>query len=222
MNNDFREKVVLITGAGRGKGRLLAEAFAARGAQVAAVDISPVGLDELAKANPERIRAFPEDVAKKVAVQAVINRVEDEFGRIDILINHAAVEPRIPLLEMDEWDWHRVLDVNLTGAFLMTQSAARLMRASSPATGVIINLIVAPGPGVRDEAAYRACAAGLAALTHAAAAELSPLGVHVHAVGTGIPEFHAADAAVPRDLLGAVLYLCDRSLDGQIVNLEAE
>jgi NAD(P)-dependent dehydrogenase (short-subunit alcohol dehydrogenase family) len=89
-----------------------------------------------------RAKAYVDDVAKKVAAQNIINQVEDDFGQIDILINHAAVEPHIPLLDMDEWDWHRVLDVNLTGAFLMTQSAGRVMRER--ASGVIINLIHTP------------------------------------------------------------------------------
>ena len=54
-----------------------------------------------------------QDVAKKVGRNSVVKQAEDDFGQIDILINHASVEPHIPLLDMDEWDWHRVLDVNL-------------------------------------------------------------------------------------------------------------
>src|SRR5215208_1474096 len=136
------DKVVLITGAGKGSGRILAQAFAEQEAIVAANDISPVNVEEVVEqitANGGRARAYIDDVAKKVGVQNIINQVEDDFGRIDILINHAAVEPNIPVLDMDEWDWHRVLDVNLTGAFLMTQSAGRVMRAQG--AGVIINLI---------------------------------------------------------------------------------
>ena len=67
-------------------------------------------------------------MAKKVGVQSVINQVEDDLGPIDILINHAAVHPHIALLDMDEWDWHRVLDVNLTAAFLtMLTKMVRLL-----------------------------------------------------------------------------------------------
>jgi len=121
----LKDKVVLITGAGRGSGRILAEAFARRGAIVAANDISPVNVEEVVaqiiKANG-RAKAYVDDIARKLAAQHVVKQVEDDFGRIDILIHHAAVEPHVPLLDMDEWDWHRVLDVNLTGAFLMTQS----------------------------------------------------------------------------------------------------
>ena len=219
MMNNFEGKVILITGAGKGKGRVLAEAFAARGACVAVNDISPINLDDLVSQSSGKIKAYVDDVAKKVAAQAIINQVEDDFGGIDILINHAAVEPQVDLLKMDEWDWHRVLDVNLTGAFLMMQSAGRVMRAKG--AGVIINLITATRPQVGKEAAYFASMAGLIALTRSASIEFASYGVHVHAVGTGFPEFQHVDPSVPADLIESVLYLCRSDLNGQIVNLEA-
>ena len=136
-----------------------------------------------------RAKAYIEDVAKKVGVQALVKGVEDDFGRIDILINHAAVEPRSALLDMDEWDWHRTLDVNLTGAFLMTQSVGRVMREQGG--GVIINL-TAPKTEIletaRDEssmrAAFFASMAGLESFSQQAARELAPHGIRVHAVKT--------------------------------------
>ena len=114
---DFKGKVVLITGAGKGSGRTLAKAFARQGATVAANDISPINVEEAVeeiRAQGGDARAYVDDIAKKVGAQALVKQVEDDFGHIDILVNHAAVEPRSPLLDMDEWDWHRVLDVNLT------------------------------------------------------------------------------------------------------------
>ncbi len=216
---ELRGKAVLITGAGRGAGRMLAQAFAAQGARVAANDISPVNLDELVRYGNGNISAYPEDIAKKVGVQAVIKQVEDDFGRLDVLVNHAAVEPHIALLDMDEWDWHRVLDVNLTGAFLTMQSAGRTMRAKG--AGVILNLIGGPVPEGEQAAAYAASMYGLIALTLAAAAELAPYGVHVHALGSGIREFHQADPSIPRGLTDAALFLCGSSLHGQIVDTEA-
>ena len=180
----LKDKVVLITGAGKGSGRLLAEAFAGRGAIVAANDISPVNVQEVVDqilAQGGRAKAYIDDVAKKVGAQSIVNQVEDDFGRIDILVNHAAVEPHVPLLDMDEWDWHRVLDVNLTGAFLMTQSAGRVMRLR--ASGVIINLLTG---SARDErghaAAFLASMQGLDGFTRQAARELSPYGIHVYLV----------------------------------------
>ena len=184
--NKHSNLVVLITGAGKGSGRKLAEAFARHGATVAANDISPNNVEELVEkinAQGGRAKAYVEDVAKKVGAQALVKQVEDDFGHIDILVNHAAVEPRSPLLDMDEWDWHRVLDVNLTGAFLMTQSVGRVMRERGG--GVIINFVSEAG---RDDsplrAAFFASMAGLESFSQQAACELAPDGIRVYAVKT--------------------------------------
>jgi len=176
-------RVVLITGAGKGAGRLLAQALAERGATVAANDISPINVEQVVdeiNAQGGQARAYIEDVAKKLGAQYIINQVEEDFGRIDILINHASVEPHVPLLEIDEWDWHRVLDVNLTGAFLMTQSAGRLMRAQG--RGMIINLIAAGKSESETGAAFAATMSGLEGFSRQAAFELSPYGIAVHAM----------------------------------------
>lgn len=183
---DLKNKVVLITGAGKGCGRVLAKAFAERGAWVAANDISPINVEAVVNdilKNGGRAKAYIEDVAKKLGAQLIIKQVEDDFGQIDILINHAAVEPHVPLLNMDEWDWHRVLDVNLTGAFLMTQSVGRVMRAGG--RGVIINLITATRAEAGNDAAFVASMSGLNGFTLQAARELSPYGIRVHAVESG-------------------------------------
>jgi 3-oxoacyl-[acyl-carrier protein] reductase len=179
----LKDKIVLITGAGKGSGCILAQAFAEGGAIVAANDVSPINVEEVVNqiiAKGGRAKAYIDDVAKKVAVQNIVKQVEDDFGRIDILINHAAVEPRIPLLDMDEWDWHRVLDVNLTGAFLMTQSAGRVMRAQG--SGVIINLITKLTRDGRYDAAFIATMSALDGFTRQAGRELRPYGIHVFSV----------------------------------------
>lgn len=179
--NDFKDKVVLITGAGRGSGRLLAEAFAARGAFVALNDISPINVDEAIAAiisHGGKAKSYLDDVAKKLALQTVVKQIEDDLGHVDILINHASVKPHAMLLDMDEWDWHRVLDVNLTGAFLAMQIVGRVMRAQGQ--GVIINFITGADEGAEKEAAYQASMAGLLALTCSAAQELNPHGIRVN------------------------------------------
>jgi NAD(P)-dependent dehydrogenase (short-subunit alcohol dehydrogenase family) len=188
--NHLKDKVVLITGAGKGAGRALALAFAERGAVVAANDISPINLELVVaeiEARGGRAKAYVEDVAKKVGVQYLINSVEEDFGGIDILVNHAAVEPHTPLLDMDEWDWHRTLDVNLTGAFLMIQSTGRMMREKG--NGVILNIVAESGRGVdatRDAGAYLSSMAGLAALSHQADQELSPHEIRVYTVENSV------------------------------------
>jgi NAD(P)-dependent dehydrogenase (short-subunit alcohol dehydrogenase family) len=181
--DNLKDKIVLITGAGKGSGRLLAKAFAEHGAIVAANDISPINVEEVVdeiNSQGGRAKAYIEDVAKKVGVQNLINQVEDDFGRIDVLINHASVEPNVPLLSMDEWDWHRVLDVNLTGAFLMTQSVGRVMQTHG--RGVIINLISANQDPARNAAAFISTMHGLEGFTQQAARELSPYDIRVYAV----------------------------------------
>jgi 3-oxoacyl-[acyl-carrier protein] reductase len=150
---------------------------------IAANDISPVNVEEVVQQivyRGGRAKAYVDDIAKKVAVQNILNQVEDDFGHLDILINHAAVEPHVSLLDMDEWDWHRVLEVNLTGAFLMTQSAGRVMRARG--SGVIVNLITDSVPKGEDVAAFFASMEGLRGFTRQAAHELQPYGIQVYAV----------------------------------------
>lgn len=182
---DFTDKVVLVTGAGKGAGRAIAEAFAARGAFVAANDVTPINLDETVAgitASGGRVRAYVEDVAKKMPVQTLVNAVQDDWGRIDILVNCAEVEPRAPLLEMDDWDWQRTLDVNLTGTFLLMQTVGRVMRAQGG--GLMVNL-GARAKAPEKRAAYLASKAGLVALTEQAAGEFAADNIRVYLVAPG-------------------------------------
>jgi len=177
---DFTGKIVLITGAGKGTGRRVAEAFAAHAATVAVNDVSPVNLDETVAhilASGGQVRAYVEDIAKKMPVQTLLNSVLDDLGRIDLLVNCAEVEPQKTVLEMDDWDWQRTLDVNLSGPFLLTQSVARIMKEKGG--GVIVHV----GERAKDperRAAYFTSKAGLAALSALAAYELSEYGIRVY------------------------------------------
>jgi NAD(P)-dependent dehydrogenase (short-subunit alcohol dehydrogenase family) len=218
--DSFEGKVVLVTGAGRGAGKAIAQAFAARGAKVALNDISPVNVDEVMAqitAGGGQTRVYVDDVAKKVSVQAMINNLTDDWKRLDILVNCANVEPHTPLLDLDEWDWHRTLDVNLTGAFLLIQSAGRVMREQGG--GVIVNVIpVAGRVEMPDRGAYVASKFGLAGLTRQAALELEPHNIRVHAVCTGLPELATTEESHD-DVAAAVLALCEDDSTGQIINI---
>ncbi len=177
---DFTGKIVLITGAGKGTGRRVAEEFAAHGATLAVNDVSPVNLDETVAhilASGGQAKPYVEDIAKKMPIQTLLNSVVDDFGRIDILVNCAEVEPQKTVLEMDDWDWQRTMDVNLTGPFLLTQSVGRIMKEKGG--GVIVH-VGERAKGQESRAAYFASKAGLAALSALAAYELSEFGIRVY------------------------------------------
>jgi len=177
---DFTGKMVLVTGAGKGTGRSVAEAFAAQGATLAVNDVSPVNLDEtvaLILAAGGQVKAYVEDIAKKMPIQSLLNSVLDDFGRMDILVNCAEVEPQKTLLEMDDWDWQRTLDVNLNGPFLLTQSVGRIMKEKG---GGIIVHVGERAKGPEQRAAYFTSKAGLAALSALAAYELSEFNIRVY------------------------------------------
>lgn len=185
--SEFQDKVVLVTGAGRGTGRALAAGFAAQGAIVAANDLTPINLDETIQQITQsggRSREYIFDVAKKMPVQAMIEQIRADWGRLDILINNASVEPRATLLEMDEWDWRRTIDVNLTGAFFTMQSTGRVMRAQGHG-GAILNIVSSMESNYIDRSAYLASKTGLISLTRVAARELANDRIRVNAVLQG-------------------------------------
>ncbi len=186
--DEFADKVVLITGAGRGLGRELALAFSALGASVAANDVNPISLDEtieLIHNAGGNATPYVFDIAKRMPIEALVAQVLDHYGRIDILINHACVEPDISLLDMDEWEFHRTLDVNLGGPFFTVQQVGRIMRQQG--AGSIVNLISLVGGQdfQKGHAAHLTSQVGLIGLTQAAASELSAFNIRVNAVFDG-------------------------------------
>lgn len=239
---EFQDKVVLITGAGRAIGRAVARAFAARGAIIAANDLTPLNLDEtvaLVKAGGGRIKDYVHDAAKKMPLQALITQVQEDWDRIDILINCAGVAPRADLFTIDEWDWLRTLDVNLNGPFFAMQSVARLMRETGG--GVMVNIApVESSYGGAGQAALAASRAGLIGLTREAARELAPYGIRINAVcpngdissrqGRDKPapagssaDLPGAHLVAPEDIAELVLFLCSdaaRSITGQVISVD--
>ena len=131
MAGQFSDKVILITGAGKEIGRKIALAFAAQGAVIAANDLTPINLDDTVveiRSSGGTCKDDVFDIAKRMPVKAMVDQIKNDWGRIDILVNCASFEPRASILEMDEWDWQRAIDVNLTGAFLLMQSVGNVMR----------------------------------------------------------------------------------------------
>lgn len=199
-------KVALISGAGKGIGRALAEAFADRGAIVAAHDLTPINLDETVSRIQKSggcIQAHIANIASKLDLQTMLNTILDEHNRIDFLINTLSASPIDSLLQIDEWDWRRTIDLNLTGPFLIMQSVGRVMQAQG--SGMIVNYI---SINQHSPAAFVG-KSGLIGLTRAAAAEYQAYNIRVNAACSGIPEAERI-ADLPDDPVELVLALCSQ------------
>jgi 3-oxoacyl-[acyl-carrier protein] reductase len=181
--HSLQDKVVLITGAGRAPAPSLALSLAQQGAIVAVNDLSPTLLDSLAeqiRARGGRIQSYIADATRGMPLRAMLDEVLSDWGRIDILINNPRVRPSTAVLDMDEWDWQRTIEMNLNGPFLVTQLVARSMREMGE--GVIINIVdnnpqtlAAPG-----SSAYAASQQGLLAMSRTAGQELIAYNIRVY------------------------------------------
>lgn len=180
-------KVGLVTGAARGIGRAISEAFAREGAQLAIVDrVGDSEAESLAAtqcAAGARAKSFEVDVADDESARRMVAAVVAEFGRIDILVNNAGITQRKPFTEMTPADWDGIMAVNLRGVFLVTRHVVPVML--SAAHGRIIN--VASQQGQRGAALlthYCASKAGVIGFTKALARELAPH-ITVNAIAPG-------------------------------------
>jgi len=180
---NLQNQVVVIIGAGRWPGPALALAFARHRAIVAVNDLSPILLDPLedaAQRLPGKIKSYTVDATRGMPLRAMLDEIDEDWGKIDILINNPRIQPDRPILDMDEWDWQRTVDMNLNGPFLITKLVGRQMRELGQ--GVILNLVdtnpqILSSPG---SSAYSASQAGLLALSETAARELIAYNIRVH------------------------------------------
>jgi len=180
--------LALVTGGGRGTGRAVALALGAAGARVVVIDVNPDAAQRTASEIGARAAAHVADVSNKMAVQTLLYGLLETGERLSVLVNAAHVAPGSAALKMDEWEWNRVVDVNLKGPFLMSQTVARAMKETGG--GLILNLLRSV---TGSHAAVRAAHAGLEGLTAALQAEWSPFGVQVEALAAADPAETAAE-----------------------------
>ena len=196
----LEQPVALVTGAGRNIGRAIALALAASGHAVAvnvraSVDEGQSVVDEIHRTGGQA-RLYVADVAERAAVQAMVDAIAREWGRIDVLVNNAAIRREAELADITEADWRAALGVVLDGAFFCSQAALPWLKAS-PA-GAIVNIGgLTAHTGAANRVHVVTAKAGLVGMTRALAHELAPSRITVNCVAPGMVDTvrHAATAS---------------------------
>jgi len=231
----LQDKTAIVTGAASGLGRAIAEVFAKEGAKVLVSDVNVEGGEETVKniLDAGGTAKFVEgDVTSTEDIQNVVSVCEDEFGDVDVLVNNAGVVKFGPMHETSEDDWDFVLNVNLKGAFQMSQAVIPGMLEKG--RGKIVNISSIAGfLGFDQIAPYCASKGGLLNLTREMAVEYAPKGINVNCIAPGIIETAMTkdmleDSAQkagfesqtlyprlgkPEDIAYAALYLCSDESD---------
>ena len=198
---DFAGRVAIVTGAARGLGRATAERLYERGASVAVHVRDQARAEAIVQSLGERAFAVAGDLANTNVPETIVTRALDRFGRVDILVNNAALAltTRFPDLDADEW--RAALEVNLTAPFLLTKAALPAMKAQH--YGRIVNVSSSAGRTVSTlgGAHYTASKAGLLGLTRAAAKELGKFGITVNAVCPGMIDTELTRESASQEVL---------------------
>ncbi len=183
MHIDLTGRVVIVTGAARGIGHVIAEAFRAEGAVVVAVDLPSPELEEYGEVLDGA--AYEADVRDAGRLRAIAADVEERFGGIDVLVNNAGVNVTGAVDEMDEDAWDRCFDINVGGVFRMSRAVISAMKRRG--RGRIINAasFAAIMPSV-GQAAYAASKAAVVSFTRTLAGELGPWNITVNAYAPGM------------------------------------
>lgn len=191
----IKDKLVVITGAGKGIGRAMAQAFAARGAHLALLDVHETDLDQtrsLCATEGVKAAAYRCNVTSETEVTNTFEQIAGDFGRLDVLINNAGILRDAMLVKQDGGQirkmsleqWRAVMDVNLTGVFLCgREAAAHMVRFDNG--GVIINLSSVSRSGNIGQSNYAAAKAGVASLTVVWAKELARYGIRTGTIAPG-------------------------------------
>jgi NAD(P)-dependent dehydrogenase (short-subunit alcohol dehydrogenase family) len=174
---DFAGLRALVTGGASGIGRATAGLLAARGADVAVLDLDTAGVDK-------PLHAFPADVTDDTAVRAAVAAAVDTLGGLDILVNNAGIGAQGTVADNDDAEWHRVLDVNVIGMVRVARAALPALRASAHAA-IVNTCSIAATAGLPQRALYAASKGAVYSLTLAMAADHVREGIRVNCVNPG-------------------------------------
>jgi 2-hydroxycyclohexanecarboxyl-CoA dehydrogenase len=179
----LEDKIAIVTGAGQGIGKAIAEKFAAEGATVVVADLDEATASQTAAAWPGAV-AVHADVADREGVRAMVDGVVRQFGRIDILVNNAGWDKASPFVESDPADWDRAIAVNLYGVLHTCRAVLPVMAGQG--RGAVVNLGSDAGRvGSSGEAVYSAAKGGVIAFTKSLAREMARHQVRVNCVCPG-------------------------------------
>ena len=201
---EFAGKAVIVTGAAQGIGRTIAEQFLWQGARVLIFDLDAgLAVETARQLSPggEMVVSLGGDVSKREDVHRAVETCVERFGRLDVMVAHAGIADATPLLEIDDASWQRIMDVNLTGVFLCTQEAGRVM-ARSGGGAVVVTASTNAFWVESNLAHYNTSKGGVVAFVRSAAIDLARYSIRVNAVAPGVVRTRIAAWVIEDPVLG--------------------